>query len=71
MACQLTPGPEPKPEFKKDGRTYRLWLDTNQYQQDMAGTVHGSEVCDYSDERTLNHKYNLWYGKKVDVDSIA
>ena len=37
-------GPEPKPEFKGDERTFRLWLDTNQYQQDMAETVHGSEV---------------------------
>ena len=37
-------GPEPKPEFKADERTFRLWLDTNQYQQDMAETVHGSEV---------------------------
>lgn len=36
-------GPEPKPEFKGDERTFRLWLDTNQYQQDMAETVHGSE----------------------------
>lgn len=37
-------GPEPKPELKGDGRTFRMWLDTNQYQQDMAATVQGSEV---------------------------
>lgn len=36
-------GPEPKPELKGDGRTFRMWLDTNQYQQDMAATVQGSE----------------------------
>nr|XP_058954982.1 RNA helicase aquarius-like [Pocillopora verrucosa] len=36
-------GPEPKPEFKGEDRTFRLWLDTNQYQQDMAETVHGAE----------------------------
>ena len=40
----LSLGPEPKPEFKGDERTFRLWLDTNQYQQDMAETVHGSEA---------------------------
>ena len=40
----FVPGPEPKPEFKGDERTFRLWLDTNQYQQDMGETVHGSEV---------------------------
>lgn len=37
-------GPEPKPEFKGESRTFRLWLDTNQYQQDMAATVQGTEV---------------------------
>ena len=37
-------GPEPKPEFKGESRTFRLWLDTNQYQQDMAATVQGNEV---------------------------
>ena len=44
MCCLISSGPEPKPEFKRDERTFRLWLDTNQYQQDMAETVHGSEV---------------------------
>ena len=44
MCCVISSGPEPKPEFKGDERTFRLWLDTNQYQQDMAETVHGSEV---------------------------
>jgi len=38
-------GPEPKPEFKGDKRTFRVWLDTNQYQQDMATAAQGSEVC--------------------------
>ncbi|XP_046849502.1 RNA helicase aquarius-like isoform X2 [Xenia sp. Carnegie-2017] len=36
-------GPEPKPEFKRDTRTFRLWLDTNQYQQDMTAAVQGKE----------------------------
>lgn len=40
-------GPEPKPELKGESRTFRVWLDTNQYQQDMAATVQGTEVCIY------------------------
>ncbi|XP_055884455.1 RNA helicase aquarius-like [Biomphalaria glabrata] len=36
-------GPEPKPEFHTDNRTYRVWLDPNQYQLDMANTVNGEE----------------------------
>ena len=37
-------GPEPKPELSGDTRTYRVYLDTNQYQQDMTATVDGAEV---------------------------
>ena len=37
-------GPEPKPEFTTDNRTYRIWLDPNQYQSDMTRTVNGEEV---------------------------
>ncbi|KAK3748727.1 hypothetical protein QZH41_015674 [Actinostola sp. cb2023] len=36
-------GPDPKPDFKVDKRTFRVWLDTNQYQQDMALAAQGSE----------------------------
>lgn len=46
-------GPEPKPEFKGEDRTFRLWLDTNQYQQDMAETVHGAEVTVASVTKTF------------------
>ncbi|PVD23785.1 hypothetical protein C0Q70_17059 [Pomacea canaliculata] len=38
-------GPEPKPELKGDNRTYRVWLDPNQYQLDMTRTVQGGEDC--------------------------
>lgn len=37
-------GPEPKPELEGETRTYRVWLDPNQYQQDMTRTVQGHEV---------------------------
>jgi len=37
-------GPEPKPEFKGDTRTYRVQLDCNQYQKDMMDIVKGHEV---------------------------
>ncbi|MFT7801790.1 intron-binding protein aquarius isoform X1 [Arapaima gigas] len=32
-------GPEPKPRLKGDTRTFRVWLDPNQYQQDMTNTI--------------------------------
>ncbi|XP_062502366.1 RNA helicase aquarius-like [Corticium candelabrum] len=34
---------EAKPELDGDARTFRVWLDTNQYQQDMAATLKGAE----------------------------
>jgi intron-binding protein aquarius len=34
---------EAKPELEGDKRTFRVWLDTNQYQQDMAATLKGAE----------------------------
>lgn len=37
-------GPDPKPEFTTDNRTYRVWMDPNQYQLDMTATVNGEEV---------------------------
>lgn len=37
-------GPDPKPELHGDNRTYRVWLDPNQYQMDMTQTVKGEEV---------------------------
>ncbi|KAL3868820.1 hypothetical protein ACJMK2_041579 [Sinanodonta woodiana] len=36
-------GPDPRPELPGDTRTYRVWLDPNQYQQDMVNTVNGAE----------------------------
>ncbi|XP_030641850.1 RNA helicase aquarius [Chanos chanos] len=37
-------GPEPKPKLRGDTRTFRVWLDPNQYQQDMTSTIqHGAE----------------------------
>ena len=39
----LEEGAEPKPSITGDKRTYRVWLDTNQYQQDMESVVGGGE----------------------------
>ena len=40
-------GPDSKPpQFPTAARTYRVWLDTNQYQQDMASMVQGGEVSE-------------------------
>ena len=41
-------GPEPRPELPGDTRTYRVFLDPNQYQQDMTSTVSGAEVNFFS-----------------------
>lgn len=43
-SSMLPAGPEPKPEFISHSRTFRLWLDTNQYQMDMARVIRGEEV---------------------------
>ncbi|XP_035388468.1 RNA helicase aquarius isoform X2 [Electrophorus electricus] len=32
-------GPDPKPKLKGDSRTFRVWLDPNQYQQDMTNSI--------------------------------
>ncbi len=39
-------GPEPKPQLSGVARTFRVWLDTNQYQRDMASVMQGEEVSD-------------------------
>ncbi|XP_034941084.1 RNA helicase aquarius [Chelonus insularis] len=36
-------GPEPRPILPGDSRTYRVWLDPNQYRIDMDNASHGSE----------------------------
>lgn len=36
-------GPEPRPILPGDTRTYRVWLDSNQYRIDMDNASHGSE----------------------------
>ncbi|GBL77335.1 RNA helicase aquarius [Araneus ventricosus] len=36
-------GPEPKPVMEGDTRTFRVWLDCNQYRMDMLNAVGGKE----------------------------
>lgn len=38
-------GPEPKPVLVGEKRTYRVWLDCNQYRLDMERTQGKQEVC--------------------------
>ncbi|XP_057199883.1 RNA helicase aquarius isoform X3 [Triplophysa rosa] len=40
-------GPEPKPKLKGDTRTFRVWLDPNQYQQDMTNSIQNREEDPY------------------------
>ena len=44
LCCLLFEGPDPKPVLKGDTRTYRVFLDPNQYQKDMTEIVKGNEV---------------------------
>lgn len=37
-------GPDPRPILKGNKRTYRVWLDPNQYKKDMTAHEQGSEV---------------------------
>lgn len=37
-------GPEPKPDLPGDSRTFRVWLDGNQYRLDMDSASQGKEV---------------------------
>ena len=32
-------GPEPRPSLRGESRTFRVFLDPNQYQQDMTNTI--------------------------------
>ncbi|XP_061752043.1 RNA helicase aquarius isoform X2 [Nerophis ophidion] len=40
-------GPEPKPKLRGDSRTFRVWLDPNQYQQDMTSSIQGGTEDPY------------------------
>jgi len=40
-------GPEPKPQLPGEKRTFRVWLDCNQYRTDMDLASQGKEVCMY------------------------
>lgn len=42
-------GPDPKPVLKGDDRTYRVWLDCNQYEIDLKKTNEGAEVRFYNE----------------------
>ena len=44
MYIHVSLGPEPKPVLSGNTRTFRVWMDTNQYQRDMARVVKGEEV---------------------------
>ena len=47
ISIPYSTGPEPKPNLQGNQRTWRVWLDTNQYQRDMEATVQGAEVCTF------------------------
>ncbi|XP_029585739.1 RNA helicase aquarius isoform X2 [Salmo trutta] len=40
-------GPDPKPKLRGDTRTFRVWLDPNQYQQDMTSSIQNTTEDPY------------------------
>ncbi|CAB1331070.1 unnamed protein product [Coregonus sp. 'balchen'] len=40
-------GPDPKPKLRGDTRTFRVWLDPNQYQQDMTSNIQNATEDPY------------------------
>lgn len=40
-------GPDPKPKLRGDARTFRVWLDPNQYQQDMTSSIQSNTEDPY------------------------
>lgn len=47
-------GPEPKPVLPGEKRTFRVWLDCNQYRMDMESSNKGSEVNQFL--RVISYK---------------
>lgn len=59
----VSSGPEPKPVLSGNSRTYRVWMDTNQYQRDMARVVKGEEVSEHSS--VCEWVLNSWWGRQA------
>lgn len=45
--CLSVLGPDPKPKLRGDARTFRVWLDPNQYQQDMTSSIQSNTEDPY------------------------
>lgn len=47
LSLFYSPGPDPKPKLRGDTRTFRVWLDPNQYQQDMTSSIQNATEDPY------------------------
>ena len=59
-------GPDPRPELTGNKRTYRVWIDPNQYRRDMTAHENGEEVC-----QTCNTVYEQPYMMNIYNESGA
>lgn len=63
-------GPEPKPELPGNTRTYRVWLDTNQYQDDMEGVLKREEQDPYETFNVIMRRKPKENNFKAVLDTI-
>lgn len=47
MGRVIEEGPDPRPILPGQKRTYRVWLDCNQYRSDLDNVAAGKIVCIY------------------------
>lgn len=45
MGRVIEEGPDPRPVLPGQKRTYRVWLDCNQYRSDLDNVAAGNIVC--------------------------
>ena len=68
-SCVVT-GPDPKPHIRGENRTFRVWLDPNQYQQDMTKAVQGEEVIMSCYLSSTIHNYKLQMYNSLDYVNL-
>lgn len=75
MLHELRQGPEPKPKLKGDTRTFRVWLDPNQYQQDMTNSIQNGEEDPYETFNIIMRRKpkenNFKVGRLLLIDSLS
>lgn len=67
-------GPEPKPKLRGDVRTFRVWLDPNQYQQDMTSSIQSNTEDPYETfniimrRKPKENNFKVWIALASDLE---